>query len=190
LAKAATWEVVARMKELLAAEQVELRAKKQAVDDEAQRIWVERLAVAATTKAAKVVERARKIVELQEQQHIRAARAMEMAQGGQGGSKSVDAIAMELEVPPLNTSSSILEQFPYFPAPQNLPYFLSSSVAFPPMTSPAHLSFQQLNTPMQSTQPSHQLVHISTPFQVFQNSLQHSSQWTREISHHHGQEHH
>jgi hypothetical protein len=60
------------------------------------------------------------------------------------------------------------------------PLFLLSPPTFPPMTSSGHLSFQQLNTAMQSTQPSHPMLHFSSPFQVFQNSLQQSSQWMSE----------
>jgi hypothetical protein len=93
-------------------------------------------------------------------------RAVEMAQRGQSGRKSIGTIAIKPEVPCTNISSSIPEHFPYFPAPQNLPYF-SSSHGFPPMTSLAHLSFQQLNIPMQSIQPSHPMLHFSSPFQVF-----------------------
>jgi hypothetical protein len=188
LAKAAAREDAACIKELRAAEQATLWASKQALRDKAQRIRAERLAVAAATKAAKAAEKAHKMAERQEQQRLWAARAVEMAQGGQGHSRSVNTTTTDPEVPSPNTSSSIPEHFPHFSTPQNLPYFFSSSTAFPP-ASPAHLSFQQLNTPMQSTPPSYPMVHFFTPFQLFQNSLQHTSPWSREMSHHHGMEH-
>jgi hypothetical protein len=180
LARATAREEAARMKELRAAEQVELCARKQALRDETQRVRAERLALAA----AKAAKKARKTAKCQEQQRLRAARAAEMAQGGQAGLRSVDAIAQELEVPHTNTSSSLTDHFPPFPTPQNLLYFFSSSPTFPPMPSPSHLSFQQLNTPKQSMQPSHPILQYSSPFQVFQTSLQPNSQWRREMSHH------
>jgi hypothetical protein len=176
MAKAAAREEATRLKELRVAEQVKLQARRQAVHEEAQRTRVQRLADAAIAKAA---ERARKALERQEQQRLWATRAAEMAQGCQGGRSSEDTIAREPEVPRAHISSSIREQFPHFPAPQNIPYFFSASPAFPPMTSSPHLSFQQLNTPMQSTQPSHPILQFSSPFQVFQNSLTHNSQWGR-----------
>jgi hypothetical protein len=126
-------------------------------------------------KAAKVAKKARKAVEQQERQHLRAVRAAEMAQGCQGGLRSVEAIVMEPEVPHPNTSSSIPEHFIHFCTPPNLPFFFSSSPTFPRMPSPSPLSFQQLNIPMQSTQPLHPILQYSSPFQVFHNSLHYNS---------------
>jgi hypothetical protein len=186
LAKAIVREEAARMKELRATKYAALWANRQALRDEVQRICAERL---ATTAAAQAAKKARKTAERQEQQRLQATRAAEMAQGGQGYSRNVNTTTTEPEVPSPNTSSSIPEHFPHFPTPQNLSYFFSSSTTFP-HASPAHLSFQRLNSPMQSMPPSHPMVHFSTPFQVFQNSLQHTSPWSREMSNHHGMEHH
>jgi hypothetical protein len=79
LAKATTREEATCMKELRAAEQAALRASRQALCDEVQRIRAERLAAATAAKAAKAAEKARKTAECQEQQRLRAARAAEMA---------------------------------------------------------------------------------------------------------------
>jgi hypothetical protein len=106
-----------------------------------------------------------------------ATRAAEMAQGGQGGKGSGSNVSVEPEVPCTNIPSSIPPHLPHIPASQNLPYFFSSPPTFLPMSSNGHLSFQQLNTPMQSKQPSHPMLHFSSPFQMFQNSLQQGSQW-------------
>jgi hypothetical protein len=175
VAKAAAREEAARLKELRAAEQAELQAQRRAMREEVERARVQRIADAAAAKAAKAAERARKALERQEQQRLRAARAAEMAQGCQGGGSNEDTIGGEPEVHRTHIASSIPEQFPQFPAPQNIPYFFSASPTFPPMTSSAHLSFQQLNTHMQSMQPSHPMLQFSSSFQVFQNSLTHNS---------------
>jgi hypothetical protein len=183
LARATAREDAARSKELQAVEQAEVRARRQAQCDEIQRLHAEWLALAAATKAAKATKKARKATTRQEQLRLWAVRAAEMAQGCQGGLRSVEAVAMELEVPHPNTSSSIPEHFTPFCTPQNLLFFFSSSPTFPPMPSLGPLSFQQLNTPMQSTQPSHPILQYSSHFQVFHNSLHHNSQWGREMPH-------
>jgi hypothetical protein len=164
VAKAATREEAARLKELRVAEQAKLQAQRHAVCKEAQCAHAQRLADAAIAKAVKAVERARKALERQEQQRLRVARAAEMVQGRQGGRRIEVAIVGEPEVPRAHIFSSIPEQFPHFHTPQNIPYFFSAFPEFLPMTSSVHLSFQQLNTPMQSTQPLHLMLQFSSPF--------------------------
>jgi hypothetical protein len=104
-----------------------------------------------------------------------------MAQGSQGGGTSVDTIPTEHEVPNSQIPSSIPKPVHHFPAPHNIPFYFSTSPGFPPMTSTAHLSFPQLNTPMQSTQPSHPMLHYHSPYQVFQNSLNQTLHWATEM---------
>jgi hypothetical protein len=180
VARAAAKEQAARMKELRTAEQAALRANQQAVRDEAQRLRAECLAQVAAEKATKAAEKARKAAKRQEQQHLRAARVAEIAEGGQGGRGSMDTVPTGVEpwrcLPqtfPLQFQSALY----IFQHPKTS---IFSSHLLPP--SPAHLSFQQLNTPMQSTQPSHPMLYFSFPFQVFQMPLHHSLQWTREMS--------
>jgi hypothetical protein len=179
LAKAAAREEAARLKELCAAQQAELQAACQALREEAQRVHMQRVADAASAKAA---EKAQKALERQKQQRLRIARAAEMAQGSQGGGTSANTIGKEPEVIHSQIHSSIPEHPAHFLPPQNIPYFFSPSPGFSPMPSSTHLSFPQLNTPMQSTQPSHPILQYSSPFQVFQNSLQQTPQWAREMS--------
>jgi hypothetical protein len=105
-----------------------------------------------------------KMQQHQEQQRLRIARAVEMAQGSQGGRTSVDAIQMEPEMPHSQIPFSIVEHVLQFPIPLSMPYFFSPSPLFPPMSSSAHLSFPQLNTPMQSTQPSYPMLYYSSPY--------------------------
>jgi hypothetical protein len=157
-AKAAARDEVARLKELRAVEQAELQARRQAVREEAQRVKAQRLADAAAAKAAKAVERARKASERQDQQGLRTARAAEMAQGKQGTGRSVGSSPTEPQVPPTHISSSNVEDFHNFPTTGNIPYFFSPSPTFSPMSFSAHLSFQQLNSPMQSMQSSHPML--------------------------------
>jgi hypothetical protein len=175
-AKVAAREEAAYLQELRAAEQAELQARCQAVREEAQRMKVQRLADVASTKAAKAAERARKASECEAQQRLRAARAAEMAQGSQGGGRSVDGSPTDPQVLPTHISSSTIEDFHHFPAAENIPYFFSPFTFFP-MSSSAHLSFQQLNSLMQSLQPSHPMLQFTSPFQVFQSPVNQTPQW-------------
>jgi hypothetical protein len=127
LAKAAAHEEATRFKELHAAKQAELQARKHAMRMEAQRIRVQRLADAVVAKAE---EKARKATERQEQQRFRIARAAEMEHRSQGGGTGVDTIATELEVLPTQIPSSIPEHVLQFPTPQNIPYFFSPPTGF------------------------------------------------------------
>jgi hypothetical protein len=166
------------LKELRAVEQAELQARRQAVCEEAQRVRAQRLAGTAAAKAAMATERARKASKRQEQQQLRAARAVEMAQGSQGGRRSMGSSPTKPQVPPTHISSSTAKDFHHFPAVENIPYFISPSPTFPPMSSSAHLSFQQLNNHVQSMQPPHPMLQFSSPFQVFQNLVNQNPQWS------------